>query len=501
MLKKKRTIKRKAKRNPGKRGLRKATPAEQKQYEAIKKAELKRGVKLADAKRIAAATVRARAKSKRNPSYTVEAIPKFTDTVRETVSAFTSGSAIRKVKKKVAGPKDAYRYRVEKNTSKKRKRRSNKPAHISLSDLSKFPPAVQAKIRSQLGQVEQKEKQAQVKVAKARTPTQRKAATKAVRSAEKARRSWLSKLGTKLRAISSTSVFRISARDSNRCKRRVFKVRARTMQEAVSTLKRKIGSGYDDFRIGNPTRKKAKKKVAAKRTVKRRNARHESGLFYRVFGGSDNGGSMYKEEFASLADAKKFVQDKKAAALKGKSGLWGYWVVFREPQGWEVYRTSTTTQNPRRKTTKTRRHRNETPEGLRREFAGRYNKDDKLYFPEGTPQGLAKLGKLLKIKTTECVIEPNSKAGEVWLCADTNKRLHLGATVKARIYDGPAGDLGEVKQIEYRESKPHLGYGITDWFHKMGENGGHRPVLVANRKGELKFRGGDYNIKREGIEG
>lgn len=65
----------------------------------------------------------------KNPSYTVEARPK-TESMKETVSALTRGSAIRKVQRRVKGPKNAYTYRVEKNPKRKvstRKRRRNSP--------------------------------------------------------------------------------------------------------------------------------------------------------------------------------------------------------------------------------------------------------------------------------------------------------------------------------------------------------------------------------------
>lgn len=144
--------------------------------------------------------------------------------------------------------------------------------------------------------------------------------------------------------------------------------------------------------------------------------------------------------------------------------------------------------------------RNPSAESIRKTFAGRHSKDSKLYFPDGTPTGLAKLGKLIKIDTKSGPIEPNNLKGEVWLCADTNKRFHLGSTIKAPLFDGPPRSFGEVKMIEYQESKPHLGYHKTIWFHEMGEEGGKRPTLHANNKGELKFKGGDYRITVRGIE-
>lgn len=147
---------------------------------------------------------------------------------------------------------------------------------------------------------------------------------------------------------------------------------------------------------------------------------------------------------------------------------------------------------------KTRKRRNSAASD-RREFAGRYTGDKDLYFPQGTPTGLSKLGKLVLIKTQSGSIVPVK--GTVWLCRDTKGKLHLGSTTNAPLTDMPAGSLGEVKRLEYEESKPHLGHpNPTIWFHKMGEETGERPTLYSDGKGGLKFRGGRYRITSRGIE-
>lgn len=148
------------------------------------------------------------------------------------------------------------------------------------------------------------------------------------------------------------------------------------------------------------------------------------------------------------------------------------------------------------------KRRNPTASQMRKMFAGRHVKNTSLYFPDGTPQGIAKLGKLIKIKLKRGhPIALKNPAGEVWLCCDRRGRLYLGTTINAPLFDGPARDLGEVKEIEYMEAKPHLGYPKkTIWFHHMGEEGGARPTLHVNHKGELKFKGGDYRITSRGIE-
>jgi len=131
-------------------------------------------------------------------------------------------------------------------------------------------------------------------------------------------------------------------------------------------------------------------------------------------------------------------------------------------------------------------------------FSGRrVNRVDVLNCSDGTPTNLAKLGKLVLIKTERGTIKPAS--GNTYLCADAKGKLHL-ATSAAKLYDGPRQNFGEVSQVEYETKKPHLGYkNPTIFFHKMGEEGGKRPTLIADGKGGLKFRGGSYKIKREGI--
>lgn len=143
--------------------------------------------------------------------------------------------------------------------------------------------------------------------------------------------------------------------------------------------------------------------------------------------------------------------------------------------------------------------RNPSAPEIRKTFAGRYSKDERLIFPDGTPQGLAKLGRLVSIKTEQGKIAPVK--GTAWLCSDTRGKLHIGTPTKGHVvFGGPAHDYGRVREIEYMESKPHLGYkNQTLFFHKLGEETGVKPRLVTDGKGGAKFVGGAYQIRREGI--
>lgn len=144
--------------------------------------------------------------------------------------------------------------------------------------------------------------------------------------------------------------------------------------------------------------------------------------------------------------------------------------------------------------------RNPNATEIRKKFAGFVNGSRELYFPKGTPAGqLAKLGRLVLIKTQRATIRPTR--GTVWLCADTNGKLHLGSTTQAPMVAGPARNFGKVLRLEYESSKPHLGYGKpVVWFHRMGEENGIRPTLHADSAGGLTFHGGAYRLTSRGIE-
>src|SRR5262245_16594943 len=93
----------------------------------------------------------------------------------------------------------------------------------------------------------------------------------------------------------------------------------------------------------------------------------------------------------------------------------------------------------------------------RREFAGEYRRDTPLYFPEGTPSCLSKLGKRLKVETDRATVRPTGN--DVWLCRDLQGQLYVGTRRKdSVIYGGPAENFGRVKRVDYEDVKKHLGY-------------------------------------------
>jgi len=142
---------------------------------------------------------------------------------------------------------------------------------------------------------------------------------------------------------------------------------------------------------------------------------------------------------------------------------------------------------------------NPSPEEIRREFAGSVSGARDLYFPKGTPAGLAKLGKLVSITTEEGTIKP--VAGTAWLCSDTKGKMHLGSTSGNPLYAGPKRSFGHVSKVEYEDFKKHLGYTHpTIFFHHVGEETGEQPTLHTDGDGGLVFRGGAYRVGPRGLE-
>jgi len=442
----------KRKTNPRGKHLAGATAAEQRQYERIKASELKRGAPLADAKRIAAATVRKRAKNhgkRRNP-------------LSAAAEKLANELGISAGERSILGAKS---------------------------------PAVQMKF---LRREKAKQKLAARKAAKA---AKAQAAAQAQAKAARPKRGFVSRLGTRLKVIGQTKKVKVQARDLGRCKRRVVKVRARHDSDALAKAASKLGSGFDQLKVINRTAKrkncnptytveaipkytstvkeevKALTRGSAIRKLKGKVQGPKDAYRWRVEKNPTRKGMRGK--YASTARARREYEKRYGSEYAKK-----YELELRKRQ---------------RRVSHGAKRRNPTPAEIRKEFAGSVGPGQDLYFPSNTPHGLAKLGKLVAIETEEGTIKP--VAGAAWLCADKHGRFHIGSVSGADIYSGPRRDFGKVKEIEYETAKPHLGYGPTIWTHKMGEGGGVRPTLHSDGQGGLIFKGGSYQVKREGIVG
>lgn len=143
---------------------------------------------------------------------------------------------------------------------------------------------------------------------------------------------------------------------------------------------------------------------------------------------------------------------------------------------------------------------------IRKEFAGQsQGKSDEWITPSDTPKDVAQLGKLVEIKIIGRKPTLKFNNNPAMLGAYSNggrRRMVIGLKKNYAVQNPEQGDvvLGEVRHVVYRCAKPHLGHDkVVPFIHKMGEEGGKRPVLIFTKEGLLKLRGGDYTIKPEGI--
>lgn len=187
-----------------------------------------------------------------------------------------------------------------------------------------------------------------------------------------------------------------------------------------------------------------------------------------------------------------FSGSTKAAAIKA-----GQQAIKEQGGSLSYYKFSAVAQNPKGRATKKA---SPKARAIRKSFTGlSANKTTAMHVPQGTPVNLAKLGRLVSIKTDKGVINP-AKGATLVLCSDTKGRLHIASTKKPGVRN-PAHKqtFGEVKEIEYETAKPHLGYKkSTIFFHKMGEEGGRKPTLFSDGQ-YLRLRGGSYKITPRGI--
>lgn len=411
------------------------------------------------------------------------------------------------------------------------KRRANKAGHISMADIAKFPPAVQAQIRAQLGTLERAEE-------KASTPKQKKAV-------ELRKRGLLSRLRTRLNVLRKSKKFTVTARDTARCPKKKIKVRALTEDNAVSLAKRRLGSRYDQVRVQNGKRRNGVIEKTgqlatsvAKRTIKStgklltgvgkvlsnptlpkismrkptsfktlKDALQQQRAMDQLYDRVDRIGAqllaVYRQADAEITEAARQgtpsaalrakyrgaeARSSRAQTLKGKISLYQH----------ELGKQISTLRSQAKKNPCGGRRRNESgAEARREEFAGKVTGYKDLFFSEGTPQGLSTLGPLRLIRTAVGDIQPVN--GGAWLCQDAKGKLFIGASSERPLWNGTAQSFGAVKRVEYECAKPHLGEpGKVIWFHDFEAP---LPELHADGHGGLRFVGGGYTIQREGIVG
>lgn len=153
--------------------------------------------------------------------------------------------------------------------------------------------------------------------------------------------------------------------------------------------------------------------------------------------------------------------------------------------------------NPKKKRTTKKRNSSSTAIENRKEFAGKYTGDLSLFFPQKSLTGLSTLGPLVSLQGDFGTIKPVK--GGVYYCQDAKGRIHIGAKSQDDLWAHVKENLGQVRRVEYRAAKPHLGYPqVITWYHDFEAP---YPVLKSDGKGGLAQVGGGYKIRREGIVG
>ena len=169
-----------------------------------------------------------------------------------------------------------------------------------------------------------------------------------------------------------------------------------------------------------------------------------------------------------------------------------YEVIAREQR--RRSRRNPVVPNPRKRET-----RNPSVRETFETFNGRpATKTTTVQAPRRTPARVAQLGRLRLIRTADGRTWRFPGERAPYLAADSRGKLHV---VGGQYRANPAGeDCGEIEQIEYQTSKPHLGHdNQTIYYHQLGEETGERPILEITPEGELKIVGGDYRIEADGI--
>lgn len=222
----------------------------------------------------------------------------------------------------------------------------------------------------------------------------------------------------------------------------------------------------------------------------------EAAKFFPVHYVVINGKTFYLTNEAEYAEARKAM-----VKYGVPDGLLIYEAWVKHPS--EIYSSKSSTRAVGRLDKKP----NPTKKGKRnppvREIFETFNgrpatKTTSVEAPRRTPARVAQLGRLRLIRTAD---------GRTWrfpgerapfLAADSRGKLHV---VGGQYRANPAGEeCGEIEQIEYQTSKPHLGHNHeTIYYHQLGEETGERPVLEITPEGELQIIGGNYRIEADGI--
>lgn len=365
----------------------------------------------------------------------------------------------------------------------------------------------------------------------------------------------------KVSHFAKSKTYRVSAKDLDRCKRKIFKVRATSPAEAVKRAKSEANEDrYNDFKAVNPMpvkkSSKAKKKngvrrggkvlygAAAKAVLKQRkkNAARKA---------RKNPTAAQKKAWAKLARlakarakaARKKTNPKRRAvtvsrpaarkvkasqkrrnAISGSSSQTAQSVSLARPAKKAAKRKSSITSSTRRRSTSRsafsaarnpiRRRRNYEVGSIYESFTGQaHDSEAQVLAPTGAPMNLDELGEFVEFKWVgrdgeRYTVNLEDQGIEAILAAhryaDGRDELVLtSAPGQPLPYFGdylPHGDHGHICEVTYRAQKAHLGdHSPKLYYHQLGEETGQPPTFHINREGELVFKGGEYWIEDRGI--
>lgn len=137
-------------------------------------------------------------------------------------------------------------------------------------------------------------------------------------------------------------------------------------------------------------------------------------------------------------------------------------------------------------------------------FQGRKpTRETRLAISEHGPRRLALLGDLVAFKLAGESQERVTNPQRMKLCAANGRMWFVGQRIARADTSQPArvlNPVGELEYVVYRTHKPHHGDPPGQhYIHRMGEEGGRRPLVCVDRQGFGVLKGGSYKIRAEGI--
>ena len=203
--------------------------------------------------------------------------------------------------------------------------------------------------------------------------------------------------------------------------------------------------------------------------------------------------SALQNQGYKMADARKMA---KAAYVRTGSASFS-----------TVFRAALAKQNPKRKTSASERKARKTYQMFAGRKPTRVSTRKVRTASVGPGKHYAKLGDLVKLVIRSGEISFDEGPRPIVATDAAGRRIffiggeqNLDQVPVVTASQAARVDLGEVYQLEYFARKKFDHFVPVVYFHELGEENGKRPKLIYDRKHKLmRFEGGDYKIKAEGI--